>query len=278
MELFLAGRALRRAPLFATLAILSVAIGIAANVIVFSIVDGLLLRPLTVPQPERLIRIGRSTRDAYFAPVSYPECLDLQATLAPALDLLCHYPNSATLTVDAEPRIVWLEMVSDNYFGTLGTAPFVGRGFLPNDQAAFGARAEIILSDRLWRSRFGASRDVLGKTATVNGHPFTIVGVAPASFHGTFTGFAIDAWVPASMQPIAVPSVGSATRREDRFLMLLGRLRPGISIDRARGLIAIAEARSAPASRIRRKSLGSTWPTRPACTRPLRGSSVRFSG
>jgi predicted permease len=242
-EIRLAARALRRAPLFAVLATLSLAVGIAANVTVFSIVDGLLLRPLPVSHPEQLVRLGRSTRDAYFGTVSYPEYLDLRSALASALDLIGHYPNTATLTLGNEPRTIWLELVSANYFPTLGVRLPLGRGFTPNEVATAGEAPVIVLSDRLWHARFGGDPTVLGKTAKVNGHPFTIIGVAPPSFHGTFTGFDIDAWVPATMQAVAVPRAGSLDRRDDRFLMLIGRLRQGVSVDRARAALSVAAPR-----------------------------------
>src|SRR5690348_3299418 len=242
-EIHLAARALRRAPLFTALATLSLAVGIAANVTIFSLVDGLLLRPLPVSHPEQLVRVGRSTRDAYFGTVSYPEYLDLRSALATALDLIGHYPNTATLTLGDEPRTIWLELVSANYFPTLGVRPPLGRAFAPNEVAAAGEAPVIVLSDRLWRARLGADPTVLGKTAKVNGHRFTIIGVAPPNFHGTFTGFDIDAWVPATMQAVAVPRAGSLDRRDDRFLMLIGRLRQGVSVDRARVALNVAARR-----------------------------------
>lgn len=242
-DLRLALRALRRSPTFAIVAVLSLAAGIGANVTVFSLVDALLLRPLPVVNANQLVRVGRTTRDAYFATVSYPEFRELRATLAPVLDLAGHYPNSATLTAQGEPKTAWIELVSANYFAMLGVRPLLGRGFLPNEDSVSSTSAVIVISHRLWRNRFGADSAVVGATAKINGRPFTIIGVAPPSFHGTFTGFDIDAWVPASMQPVAVPSAGTIANREDRFLMMLGRRQRGASNAQVSAALAVAASR-----------------------------------
>ena len=248
-DLRLALRALRGSPTFTIVAVLSVAAGIGANVTVFSLVDALLLRPFPVAHADQLVRVGRTTRDAYFATVSYAEFRELRATLAPVLDLAGHYPNSATLTARGEPKTAWLELVSANYFALLGVRPMLGRGFLPNEDSVTAASAVAVLSHRVWRSRFDGDRSVVGRTAKINGRSFTIVGVAPPGFRGTFTGFDIDAWVPASMQPVAVPSAGSIASREDRFLMMIGRLQAGASVKRVSAALAVAAPRLRAAQR-----------------------------
>ena len=248
-DLRLALRALRGSPTFTAVAVLSLAAGIGANVTVFSLVDALLLRPLPVANADQLVRVGRTTRDAYFATVSYPEFRELRATLAPMLDLVGHYPNSATLNAQGGPKTAWLELVSANYFTMLGVRPLLGRGFLPNEDSVSSTSAVIVLSHRVWRSRFGGDSAAVGLTAKINGRPFTIIGVAPPSFHGTFTGFDIDAWVPASTQPVAVPSAGTIANPEDRFLMLIGRLRRGVPIAQLRAGLAVAASRLGAAQR-----------------------------
>ena len=248
-DLRLALRTLRRSPTFTIVAVLSLAAGIGANVTVFSLVDALLLRPLPVANADQLVRIGRTTRDALFATVSYAEFRELRTTLAPVLDLAGHYPNTATLTADGEPRTAWVELASANYFTMLGVRPLLGRGFLPNDDSVSATSAVIVLSHKVWRSRFAGDSGIIGHTAKINGRPFTIIGVAPPGFHGTFTGFDIDAWVPASMQPVAVPSAGTIANREDRFLMMIGRLRPGVSVARVRAALDVTAPRLRAAQR-----------------------------
>jgi predicted permease len=227
----LAFRALRRSPVYAAVGIVSLALGIAANVTVFSIVNALLVRPLPVPDPDRLLRVGRSTRAADFGTVSFPEYRDLKRGAADVAELIAHFPQSAILTAGDEPRDAWLELVSANYFSALQVPLAAGRGFLPADDERL--EQVVVLSNAVWQSRFNSDPAILGRVVRVNARPFTVIGVAPSSFRGTFAGFAIDAWVPARTQPITNPQGGSIEQRDDRSLMMMARLRPGVSMEQA---------------------------------------------
>jgi predicted permease len=238
-----AWRALARAPGFAIVASLSIAVGIAVNVAVFSLVNALLLRPLSVPESERLVRVGRTTRDATFATVSLPEYRDLQTSIPAVSDLIGHFPTNAVLTVGDEPRSIWFELVTANYFSGLRVQPALGRGFLPEDDRAPNASPVLVISHELWRSRFGGDPSVIGRSVRLNGRAFTVIGVAPPGYRGTFTGSNVDAWVPVMMQAVATPGTASLTDREGRFLMLIGRLRPGAELSRVKGDLAVAARR-----------------------------------
>ena len=262
-DLRLAARALRKAPLYATLATLSLGIAIGANVTVFSVIEGLLFRPLPVPQADRLVRIGRSTPTGYFGTLSFPEYRELHSELARVADVLAYHPNSATLSIAGEPQTAWLELVSGNYFSTLGVSMLAGPGFNRVDSGAVSTQQEdavMVISHRLWMARFGSKADVIGRVARVNGQNFTIVGIAPAEFHGTFTGFDIDAWVPVTAQPMVVPSAGSLDRRDDRFLMLIARLHTGASMETLRAASMWCRRASEPNSRTAR--VGCVWNSR----------------
>ncbi|MEJ7810730.1 MAG: ABC transporter permease [Gemmatimonadaceae bacterium] len=235
-DLRVALRTLGRSPLFAAVSVLSLAVGIGANVAVFGLVNALLVRPLPAVAAGRLVRVGRTTRDVRFGTVSFAEYRELRDGVSAAADLVAHYPSSAIVTVRGEPRAVWLEVVSANYFSMLGVRPARGRGFVTDDDRASNPSPVVVISDALWRRRFGGEPAAVGGVR-INGRDFTVVGVAPPDFRGTFAGFQIDAWVPVAMQPVAAPGVGSLTRREDRFLMMLGRLRPGVTDDRARATL-----------------------------------------
>ena len=226
-ELRLAARALRRSPPFAIVSIASLAIGIGANVTVFSLANTLLFRPLPVPAPERLARIGRTTPDVRFGALSFPEYREIARDLTSAADLVGHFPNSAILTGPDGPSAVWLELVSSNYFAALRVRPMLGAAFAAVDDGVPGANPVIVISARLWRERFGADTSAVGRAVRLNGRPFTIIGVAPPDFLGTFTGFAIEGWVPVSMQGVVSPGSGSLDRRDDRFLMLIAARHPG---------------------------------------------------
>jgi putative ABC transport system permease protein len=242
-ELRLAVRALRRSPTFALVSIASLAVGIGANVTVFSLANTLLLRPLPVPAADRLVRIGRTTRDVRFGAVSFAEYRDLRSALESSADLVSHFPNSAILTAPDGPKSAWLELVSDNYFVALGVRAALGRPFAPSDGSASGANPSIVISNRLWRDRFAGDTGVIGRGIRLNGHVFTVVGVALPEFLGTFTGFSIDGWVPVSMQRVVSPSSGSIDRRDDRFLMLLAVRRQGVDDDAIRAILAVAAQR-----------------------------------
>ena len=239
-ELRYAIRALRRAPTFAVVSIASLAVGIGANVTVFSLANTLLLRPLAVPVADRLIRVGRTTRDTRFGAVSFPEYRDLAAALGPAAELVAHFPNSAILTGVDGPKPAWLELVSDNYFSALGIRATLGAPFTA---ATAGAAPGIVISNRLWRTRFASDAGVVGRGVRLNGQLFTIAAVAPPEFLGTLTGFSIDGWVPVSTQRIVSPSSGSIDRRDDRFLMLLAARRPGANENAIRAVLPVVARR-----------------------------------
>ena len=168
-ELRLALRALRRSPTFALVSIASLAVGIGANVTVFSLANTLLLRPLPVLAADRLVRIGRTTRDVRFGAVSFAEYRDLRSALGASADLVGHFPNSAILTAADGPKPTWLELVSDNYFVTLGVRTALGRPFAPSDGGASGANPSIVISNRLWRDRFGGDTGVIDAASDSTG-------------------------------------------------------------------------------------------------------------
>ncbi len=238
-EVRYAARALRRSPTFALVSVLSLAVGIGANVTVFSLANTLLFRPLPVPVADHLVRIGRTTRDTRFGAVSFAEYRDLAAALGSTAELVAHFPNSAILTAPDGPQPAWLELVSPNYFSALGIRPALGVPFTEtNDEAPL-----MVISDRLWRSRFAADPRVVGRGVRLNGRLFTVAAVAPPEFLGTFTGFAIDGWVPVSMQRIVSPSSGSIDRRDDRFLMVMAARRPGVGDDAVRAILPVVARR-----------------------------------
>ena len=255
-ELVLAVRALRRAPMFAFVSIASLAVGIGANVAVFSLANTLLLRPLPVPDADRLVRIGRRTQESGFGSVSFVEYREIAAAVAPSTDLIGHYPNSAIVTAPDGPKQEWLELVSANYFSALGVRPALGRGFSDDDGRVIGANAVIVISHRLWRDRLASDSQAIGRAVRLNGRPFTIVGVAPPGFRGTFTGFAIDAWVPVTMQAIASPGAGTLDQRESRFLMLIAALRAGADEAPLRATLSVVASRLQGAQQDTRRPVG----------------------
>src|ERR1044072_235641 len=225
-----AARALRRRPLFAQPGGLSIALAIAGNAAIFSLADALLLRPAVgVADPGRLVDLGRTDRGAGFDTLSYPNYADLRDHNQVFTGLAPYDFRAIPLGMEADGGAdrVFASAVTGNYFNVLGTPMAIGRGFLAaEDRPGHGAA--------VWRGRFGAAPRVLGRVVRLNGTPFTVVGVAPPGFRGN-TVAAADLWIPATSA--AVLTDGSDGRMSDRrggWLVAIGRLRPGVTVEGAR--------------------------------------------
>jgi predicted permease len=228
-------RTLRRSPVFTTVAILTLAIGIGTNAAVFSFVDALLLRPLPVPNARQLVRVYGTQGGDRFDVVSYPNYVDLRDRVPAFAALAVHRSLDVSFNAGADGAAEPLagELVSGNYFSTLGVAASRGRVILPDDDRVEGSGAVVVISDALWRRRFGAAPDVVGRTVRLNGATFEIAGIAPEGFSGSFTSFVADLWVPLSMQDALRHRSLSRDRRGWGWLSMTGRLRPGVTIAQA---------------------------------------------
>jgi predicted permease len=234
-DLRYAVRLLFKTPAFSLPAVLSLALGVGANTTIFSIVNALLLRPLGATDAARLIRIGQSVNhDGTFRAVSHAEYVYIRDHSATLDGVIGHEPQPMTLGAADGPQVVWGEIVSGNYFSVLQVTPPLGRGFVREEDRVPDERPALVISDGLWRRRFGSDPAVVGRTVSLNVHRFTIVGVAPPGFRGTFPGFDIDLWVPVMMHGVAAPGSGRLGRRDDRFMLLIGRLKSGVSMQTAR--------------------------------------------
>jgi putative ABC transport system permease protein len=240
-------RQLRKKPGFAFTAVLTLAVGIAANVTIFSAVNGLILRPLPVPHPEQLTVIAAQTPGAplgvYF--LSYPELLDLRKQADTFSDVFAHENNLAGMSADNKADHFVGEDVTGNYFSALGVKPALGRLFVPGEGEHAGSAAEIVLGYSYWQKRFGGSSSVIGKQVLVNGKPATVIGVAQQEFRGTSFALNIDAYLPMSMAAADDPSLW--TSRDDRQWVVMGRLKPGVSIAQAQSSVSLIAGRLASA-------------------------------
>ena len=219
-----AGRSLLRSPGFTTAAVLALALGIGANTAVFSVVNAVLLRPLPFEDPDRLVMLFNNTPRGG---ASVADFLDwkTQSRSFETLDVfeINRFTNSRfTWTGDGEPTQVLGFNVTATFFETLGVGPLVGRTFEPGDDQP-GRAPGVIISERLWRERYGANPDVLGRTPVLNGRPHTIIGVVPAHFE--FWQRDVDAWAILTIEP--------PTRRGPFFVRGIGRLKAGITIEQA---------------------------------------------
>jgi predicted permease len=236
-------RILAKSPAALATTVVSLALGIGANTTVFSFVNALLLRPLPVEQPERLVGLySEVANKAGYGSFSYPDYLDIATQTESVFSGVVAYSFfGANLSGREAPALAFGELVSDNYFGVLGVVPR-GRGFLPEEGRTPGGAFVVVVSDALWRSRFGADPTLLGRTIRLQGHEFTVVGIAPPGFEGTVTGVATGLWVPLTMRATLGDDSDLASRT-DRRLEIAARLGPGVSIGQARAALSTLAGR-----------------------------------
>jgi predicted permease len=222
-------------------AVASLAIGIAGNAVIFSLADALLLRPKPgIADPWRLVDVGRTDNGEGFDTFSYPDYLEYRDRNVVLDGLAAHRDGEPFgLSVDGGAVRVFGGQVSANYFDVLGTPLALGRGFLPQEERVGNPVAVVVISHRLWREQFGGDDEVIGRTIRLNGRPFTVVGVTAAGFSGY--SFASEAlWVPLTAYPEG-ENLGRLSMRQSTWLMGVGRLRSGVTVEQAQGnLEAIA--------------------------------------
>ena len=240
-DLRYAARALRRNPAFAVVAVLTAALGIGATTAVFSVVDGILIKPLPFPEADRLVSVWSANPRQGDDPftTSPPDFRELASADTRAVrSLAAFYPTAFTLAVGGdEPLRVSGARVSPTFFATLDVAPRHGRAFLPAD-GEYGAHRVLLISDGLWARAFGRDAAIVGKTVTLDREPFTVVGVMPPEVR--FPERRTDAWVPIAFEP------GNALNtRGNYFLQIVGRLGPSAAIAQAHDALHRIAARVA---------------------------------
>ena len=231
-DLHYALRRLLRSPGFTFTAVLSLALGIGANTVVFSVVNALVLRPLPVEHPERLVFVETSTGITQSFP-NYRDLRDRNTTLAG----LAGY-RIVPMEVEASGGAtrIWGLLATGNYFDLLGVRPALGRFFRPEEDLHPGASPYAVLSYSAWRSRFGGDPGIVGKTIRINRLPYTVLGVAAPDFHGTELWYRPDVWVPMMMEPQieAHPDAGWLNNRNTWDTWVIGRLK--LSASRAQAI------------------------------------------
>jgi predicted permease len=242
-DLRYAVRMLRRNPGATLAAVVVMALGIGANTAIFSLVNGLLLRPLNVTQPERLVSVYTSQVGGLrHGNTSYPDYLDYRTRSEVFSVLAAHTFAPMALKGNEQPRIVVGQLVSWDYFGALGIEPALGRTFLPEEDEAFGTHPVAILSHATWERQFGSDPGILGATIRINDYPFTVIGVAPQGFNGLVTAVEPALWAPLAMAERALPYTPNIESRVDPWLQLVGRLRPGVAVSDARAALDVLAA------------------------------------
>jgi predicted permease len=227
-------RTLKKSPGFAAIAVLTMALGIGANSTIFSWINSTLLNPVPgASHTSNLVVMTEGGTGRAPIPFSYLDYMDLRNRSRSFSGLIAYHMQPMNLTGSGKPERVWGTFTSANYFDVLNVHPILGRGFLPVEDQKPGGAPVVVISYRLWQLHLGGNSSVIGKTLRINEHPYTIVGVAPAVFQGTQTGLRAELWVPLMMQQGLDGNRDRLQVRSETWLMLMGRLAPGVSLQRA---------------------------------------------
>ncbi len=238
-------RLLRKSPGFSLLAILCLTLGIGANAAVFSWIEGILLRPFPmVAGQERMMAITATDRSIP-RPVSlsWPDFVDLKKNCKLFDTFIVSQIMGATLSVGDHAVVATGSVVSANYFDALGIRPILGRGFLPEEDYGRNAHPVTVISYRMWQDRFHGDPAIVGETQMFAGMPHVIVGVAPEGFEGTFVGWAMQFWVPVSMQERFVPGGYKLEDRGAPWAEAFVRLKPGVTAAQAQAELSATAKR-----------------------------------
>ena len=225
-------RQMRKAPGFSAVVVIILALGIGANTTVFSIVDAVMLRPLPFAQPQRLVEV-KGSEEQHFesSDVSYPDFFDWRARARSFEHLLSYHDIAETLTGVNRPLRLDGEVVSWEMVPTLGISPALGRGFSAEDEKR-GSRV-ILISHAFWKTQFSEDRSVLGRSISLGGNPYTIIGVMPAGFRFPVTQPNNSFWTTLAVDSDATDIRPLTVNRSVHFLTVIGKLKPGVTITQA---------------------------------------------
>src|SRR5258706_4437784 len=242
-DLRFAARMLRKSPGLTVVAVLTLALGIGANTAIFTVINAVMLRALPVQHPKQLVTVGNPSRvhswrtgtprtDVFSYPL-YREVRDNNEVFSSVLassnlgDLRITMEGSGTETARGR-------LVTENYFQTLGVEALLGRTFTADENRIPGDDPVLVISHGYWQQRFSGDSAVIGRKVRLNNYPFTVIGVAPPGLFGEVVGDRPDMWAPMMMQPQLMPGRNFLESVNDSALVLMGRLKPGVTIEQAR--------------------------------------------
>jgi predicted permease len=244
-------RSFAKNPGFTAVVVMTLALGIGANTAIFGLMDQVLFRALPVQDPVRLVLLdapgpfnGRSSSQSNsYVPLSHPmfEGIRDHATLFSGV--MGHWPTTVHLSIAGQSENANADLVSGTYFPVLGLTPAAGRLLGPEDDRVPGAHPVVVLGHRFFERRFGGDPKVIGQAVGINGHPMTVVGIAPRGFHGVEVGGAADLYVPMAMQPQVLPTwrpVHGDWR--SRWMTVIARLKDGVTVEQARTSVNLVYA------------------------------------
>jgi macrolide transport system ATP-binding/permease protein len=234
-------RTLRQNPGFAFTAIISIALAIGANSAIFAMADGILLRPLAVPNPSQIVSLRARTPSGNFGAISYADFADIRDRNRSFENLVAYdiAPAGFAKDVATQPQLKVGLLVSGNFFSALNVEPQFGRAFLPEEDKVPARDAVVVISHDLWKSEFGADPSVIGRKVRLNGLEFVVIGITPESFTGIEHMLRPAFYVPAMMGPkLSSANEHLLTDRAQRSFYLKARLKPGVSIQAAQADVA----------------------------------------
>jgi predicted permease len=239
-------RSLRRSPGFTAVGVLTLALGIGANTAIFSLVDSLILRPLPIYEPGKIAVLFSAWKDAGTnTTFSYPDFLEIQEQTSRVFTgVSAIEPSQDGLSLDGTSQPMWTCYVSGNFFALLGVNAALGRLILPSEGAVAGADPVLVISDAYWQSRFNSDPSVIGRTASVNGHPVTIIGVTPQGFHGISNWLDTQGYLPLAMNSTFNDApINFLTDAKNSSFAVIARLKTGVSLQQAQPALQVVAER-----------------------------------
>ena len=227
-------RSFVKRPAFTIIAVVTLALGIGANTAIFSLVNTVLLRPLPVPHPEQLTEVyGTFHSGADYTIQSYLNYKDYRDRNDVFSGLMAYRFSPMSISYEGRNERVWGYLVSGNYFDVLTVQPYLGRYFTPEEDQTPGSHPVAVISYGCWQKRFASDHGIVGQPLTLNGHVFTIIGVAPEGFNGTEVAYAPELFVPMMMAHEVEPGSNWLESRDSDNMFVVGRLKPGVSLAQA---------------------------------------------
>src|SRR5688572_10976708 len=234
-------RLMLKSPGFSLVAILSLALGVGANTAIFSVVSAVLFRPLPVKDPQQLVSLysGFGSNRTTYGPFSYVDYVDFAEKTDVFSGLVAHFQDSMILGESDQGLQVQSAIVTGNYFSVLGVEAVRGHTFTAEEGRVKGANPVAVVSYSLWQKRFNGDPNLPGTTVKLKGHPFTVIGAVPERFTGTDLGRAPDIWVPMSMYAQVGLSDTMMNERQNHWLSVIGRLKPGVTVEQAQARVNV---------------------------------------
>ena len=237
-ETLYAVRVLWRKPGFTLVAILTLALGFGANATIFTFVDVAYLRPLAIQDPDGIVHFEARTRDDVYQETSNPDYLEYRNQSDVFQDLAAVGRRGAILDINGEGEAIMAWHVSGNYFSMLGVDTQLGRPLTEQDDTLQATQGTVVISHSLWHRHFGGQSDVLGQSIRLNGRSFTVVGVAPPEFRGVDRFLDVSIWIPLNQRPLIGGDLSELETRRRQWLILVGRLRPEVSLEAAQAQVS----------------------------------------